>query len=103
MGAARAASLRTWQAQVPYAAPTMVQIRREPPLKPDDRNILPPRRPATTVLAVIVVAAAIVLAAARPAAAGTIRHDRDPQAYVSLGNDPAFASVGRFDIAKWEP
>jgi hypothetical protein len=44
-----------------------------------------------------------VLNVARPAAAGTIRDDRDPQASLNLASDPAYASVGRFDITKWEP
>jgi hypothetical protein len=41
--------------------------------------------------------------AAPPARAGTIRHDRDPQLYLNLGADPKYASVGRFDLTKWEP
>jgi hypothetical protein len=32
------------------------------------------------------------------ARAGMIRDDRDPQAYVNLASDPAYASAGRFDV-----
>jgi hypothetical protein len=44
-------------------------------------------------------------AAAAPALvrAGTIRHDRDPQAYLNLAAAPEYASVGKFDLTKWEP
>jgi hypothetical protein len=35
--------------------------------------------------------------------AGTIRDDRDPQLYLNLGADPRYASVGKFDLTKWEP
>jgi hypothetical protein len=38
-----------------------------------------------------------------PTRAGTIRHDRDPQAYVNLAAAPDYASVGRFDLTKWQP
>jgi hypothetical protein len=41
--------------------------------------------------------------AASPACAGTIRHDRDPQLYLDQGAAPQYASVGRFDLTKWEP
>lgn len=43
--------------------------------------------------------------AAAPAAvrAGTIRDDRDPQLYLNLGAAPQYASVGKFDLTKWEP
>jgi hypothetical protein len=53
----------------------------------------------------IVVTALLVplLTAPRDAAAGTIRDDRDPQLYLNLGADPAYASVGKFDLTKWEP
>ena len=37
------------------------------------------------------------------ARAGTIRADRDPQAYLDLGASPEYASVGKFDLTKWEP
>src|SRR5690349_10514500 len=37
------------------------------------------------------------------ALAGTIRDDRDPQLYLNLGADPRYASVGKFDLTKWEP
>ena len=37
------------------------------------------------------------------ARAGTIRDDRDPQAYLNLAAAPEYASVGRFDLTKWEP
>jgi hypothetical protein len=37
------------------------------------------------------------------AAAGTVRDDRDPQAYLNLGADARYASVGKFDLTKWEP
>jgi hypothetical protein len=52
-----------------------------------------------------IVAALLIalLAGALPARAGTGRDDRDPQAYLNLANDLAYASVGRFDITKWEP
>ena len=35
--------------------------------------------------------------------AGTIRHDRDPQLYLDLGASPGYASVGSFDISKFQP
>ena len=45
----------------------------------------------------------LALVAGPTARAGTIRHDRDPQLYLNLGAAPAYASVGSFDITKWEP
>ena len=58
------------------------------------------RAPPVRLLCALVCVATLAPA---PAHAGTIRHDRDPQAYLNLGSDPAYASVGRFDIEKWQP
>jgi len=44
-----------------------------------------------------------MLVAPHRALAGTIRDDRDPQLYLNLGADPRYASVGKFDLTKWEP
>jgi hypothetical protein len=44
-----------------------------------------------------------LLAASRRTLAGTVRDDRDPQLYLNLGADPRYASVGKFDLTKWEP
>ena len=37
----------------------------------------------------------------RPARGGLIRDDRDPQAYLSLATNAAYASAGRFDVAAY--
>lgn len=75
---------------------------REHALRSPDRKNLPPSR-LVAMAATILAAALAATVNPRPAAAGTIRHDRDPQAYLNLGNEAAFAGVGRFDITKWEP
>ena len=54
---------------------------------------------------IIALAAALlsVLVGPHQALAGTIRDDRNPQLYLNLGDDPRYASVGKFDLTKWEP
>lgn len=37
------------------------------------------------------------------AGAGTIRHDIDPSASLDLGAAAKYASVGKFDLTKWQP
>lgn len=59
-----------------------------------------PRALARTVLFFTVI---VVASASGSARAGTMRHDRDPQLYLNLGAAPQYASVGRFDLTKWEP
>lgn len=54
-------------------------------------------------LRTLALAVCCTVSAALPARAGTIRHDRDPQLYLNLGAAPQYASVGRFDLTKWEP
>ncbi len=49
------------------------------------------------------VVALTVVALARPASAGTIRHDRTPQAYLDLAAAPVYASAGRVDVTSAEP
>ena len=59
---------------------------------------------ATAARASTLVVMTVALAAASgPARAGTIRHDRDPQQYLDLGAAPEYASVGKFDLTKFQP
>ena len=44
-----------------------------------------------------------ILVACAPGLAGTIRHDRDPQLYLSLAQDPKYASAGLLRITRSEP
>ena len=60
-----------------------------------------PRAIARSVLLITVIV--VIASASGRARAGTIRHDRDPQLYLNLGAAPEYASVGRFDLTKWEP
>jgi hypothetical protein len=57
---------------------------------------------ARSIIALATLLLALV-AASRQATGGTIRDDRDPQLYLNLGADPRYASVGKFDLTKWEP
>jgi secreted trypsin-like serine protease len=41
--------------------------------------------------------------ASAPALAGTIRHDRDPQAYLDFAQAPQFASAGRMSVTRGAP
>jgi hypothetical protein len=50
----------------------------------------------------VLLAALLTLLGTAPAAfAGTIRDDRDPQSYINLATDPAYASAGRFDVTAY--
>jgi hypothetical protein len=51
----------------------------------------------------VVAVLCLTLLGSIPARAGTIRTDRDPQLYLNLGAAPQYASVGRFDLTKFEP
>lgn len=52
----------------------------------------------------LVVFALLCASAAAPRAdAGTIRHDINPQASLDLGASSKYASVGKFDLTKWQP
>ena len=61
------------------------------------------RRAGLARASTLVVLMTALAAASAPARAGTIRHDRDPQHYLNLGAAPEYASVGKFDLTKWEP
>lgn len=54
-------------------------------------------RPGVGACAVLVTLLAAFAIAPAAAPAGVIRHDRDPQAYLNLAADPAYASVGRIE------
>lgn len=66
------------------------------------RRILPRARGARAWFTFVLATLALAGLGGR-AGAGTIRHDRDPQAYLNLGAAPGYASVGKFDLNKWEP
>jgi hypothetical protein len=57
-----------------------------------------PRRRGRAAGAALVAVLLAVVAHVAPARAGMIRDDRDPQAYVDLAADPAYAAAGRFDV-----
>lgn len=80
-------------------SPTGPTIAYHPVMRRGDR----PARMNTLKLRPLVLGMCCALLAAAPALAGTIRHDRDPQLYLNLGAAPQYASVGHFDLTKWEP
>jgi hypothetical protein len=53
--------------------------------------------------AALIAAALITISFSRPSSGGTIRHDRDPQRYLDLAQQPAYASAGLFHINRDEP
>src|SRR5688572_20059552 len=54
-------------------------------------------------LGAALVAALLILSTSPPAPGGTIRHDRDPQQFLTLAQSPDYASAGLFRISRNEP
>ena len=68
---------------------------------PPSPEAAPPSSSAVPAVILFLFAAVCAVVGTRPPAAraGMIRDDRDPQAYVNLATEPAYASAGRFNSA----